>query len=171
MPTLVLDPQPAAFERLLEERRRVGADRRDEVWQGVLHMIPPPSVAHERLAHRLHVLLDGDAETAGLVVAGTVGIGMQSNHCVPDLALLRPGYKAQWNETAALVVEIVSPGDETWEKLPFYAAHQVDELLIVDPDKRTVHWLRLAEGEYQPVEQSGLIDLGPAELAQRIDWP
>ena len=171
MPTLVLDPQPAAFERLLEERRRVGADRRDEVWQGVLHMIPPPSVEHERLAHRLHVLLDAHAETAGLVVAGTVGIGMQSNHCVPDLALLRPGYKPQWNETAALVVEVVSPGDKTWEKVGFYATQRVDEVLIIDPDKRTVHWLKLAEGEYQPVERSGLIALGPAELAQRIYWP
>ena len=29
-----------------------------------------------------------------------------------------------------LVIEIVSPGDDTWKKLPFYAAHDVDELLI-----------------------------------------
>jgi hypothetical protein len=29
------------------------------------------------------------------------------------------------------VIEIVSPGDESWDKLPFYAAHEVDEALIV----------------------------------------
>jgi len=30
--------------------------------------------------------------------------------------------------TVALVVEIVSPGDESWQKLPFYAAHSAGEL-------------------------------------------
>jgi hypothetical protein len=49
--------------------------------------------------------------------------------------------RGTWFATAALTVEIVSRGDETLDKLPLYAAHQVDELLIVDPDKRTVDWL------------------------------
>jgi Uma2 family endonuclease len=35
--------------------------------------------------------------------------------------------------TAALVVEIVSPGDESYKKLDFYAAQAVDEVVIVDP--------------------------------------
>lgn len=65
-------------------------------------------------------------------------------------------------------MEIVSPGDESWQKLPFYAAHKVDEVLIAD---HTVHWLALADGEYREVQRSGLIDTGPAELAERIDWP
>jgi hypothetical protein len=34
-----------------------------------------------------------------------------------------------------------------------------------------VHWLALADGRFQPVERSGLIELAPAELEQRIDWP
>jgi Uma2 family endonuclease len=41
------------------------------------------------------------------------------------------------------VVEIVSPDDESWAKLDFCAAHDVDDLLIVDPQKREVHWLGL----------------------------
>jgi Uma2 family endonuclease len=90
---------------------------------------------------------------------------------VPDGGLHRPGAGGVWLHTAALVVEIVSPGDETWQKLPFHAAHHVDELLIVDPDKRTVHWLTLGGDTYSPVELSGLIDLGTAELLERIDWP
>jgi len=32
-----------APEELLAERRRKGHDRFDEVWEGVLHMLPPPS--------------------------------------------------------------------------------------------------------------------------------
>ncbi len=62
---------------------------------------------------------------------------------VPDGGLHRPGAAGVWLSTAALVVEIVSPGDETWDKLPFYATHQVDEILIVNPGERTIHWLAL----------------------------
>ena len=43
------------------------------------------------------------------------------------------------------------PGDETWHKLPFYAAHHVDEILIVDPAELTVTWLALRGGEYEPL--------------------
>lgn len=75
-----------------------------------------------------------------------------------------------WHPTAALVIEILSPGDETWQKLPFYAEHHVEEILIVDPDARVVHWLALEEGRYEPVERSALIELGPAQLARLIDW-
>jgi Uma2 family endonuclease len=68
-------------------------------------------------------------------------------------------------------VEIVSPGDETWKKLPFYGARGVDEVLIVDPLERVVHWLGLRGGEYEPIERSALIDYGPGLLAEQISWP
>ena len=62
------------------------------------------------------------------------------------------------------------PNDETWEKLPFYADHDVDEVLIVDPQERTVEWLELRDGEYKQVERSGLIDLGAGELVEQLGW-
>lgn len=34
-------------EHILEERRISGADQWDEVWEGVLHMVPPPNVEHQ----------------------------------------------------------------------------------------------------------------------------
>jgi len=71
----------------------------------------------------------------------------------------------------SLVLEILSPGDETWEKLPFYAAHDVDEVLIVDPIDRTIAWLGLRDGEYHPLDRSALIEIGPVELTDRLDWP
>jgi Uma2 family endonuclease len=76
-----------------------------------------------------------------------------------------------WHPSAALVIEIVSPGDESWEKLPFYAAHDVDEVLIVDPQEHSVSWLELEDGEYRPVEHSGLLDPGTQGLAEQLDWP
>jgi Uma2 family endonuclease len=68
-------------------------------------------------------------------------------------------------------VEILSPDDETWQKLPFFAGHDVDEVLIVDPAQRTVTWLGLRQADYQPVQRSSLIELGPTELAERLRWP
>jgi hypothetical protein len=68
-------------------------------------------------------------------------------------------------------VEILSPEDETWEKLPFYAEHEVDELLIVDPQARSVTWLALRDGEYRPADRSEIIDTRAAELADGIEWP
>jgi Uma2 family endonuclease len=70
-----------------------------------------------------------------------------------------------------LVVEIASPGDESWQKPAFYARHDVDEVVIVDSAERTVAWLALDGGEYRRVQQSGLIELGTAELAAKLDWP
>ncbi len=117
--------------------------------------------------------LDRPARAAGLTpVMGAFNLGdSEHDFRVPDGGLHRPGAHGTWLPTAALVVEIVSPGDESWEKLPFYADHKVDEVLIVDPDKRSVDWLGLTGDEYKPIERSALIDLGPSELHERIDWP
>jgi len=173
MSTVVLEQATPELEALKERRRRAGLDRLDEVWEGVLHMVPAPSYEHAVVAQQLAVLLDGPARSGGLVPAmGEFNLGeSERDFRVPDGGLFRPGASGIWQSTAALVVEIVSPEDESWQKLPFYAAHAVDELLIVDPQERSVHWLGLAEGEYSEVERSGLVELGPAELAERIDWP
>ena len=172
MPTLVMDPAPAEFEALLERRRRLGQDLFDEVWDGVLHVNPAPHSRHGKVDGQLARLLYEPAHDAGLVESGPLNLGEPADFRVPDRALLRPGPDAVYLPTAALVVEIVSPGDDTWEKLEFYAAHRVDELLIVDPEKRQVDWLALTPGgKYASVERSGLIALGPSELAKQVDWP
>ena len=173
MATLVLGSPPPELEALLERRRRAGADRLDEVWQGVLHMVPGPSFEHALISQQLAELLGPPARAAGLLAAmSEFNIG-ESEHDfrVPDGGLHRPGASGVWLSTAALVVEILSPGDESWQKLPFYAAHDVDEVLIVDPAERTVAWLGLREGAYRPLRRSGLIELGPTELAEQLDWP
>jgi Uma2 family endonuclease len=173
MPTLVLDPAPHEFEALLERRRRSGLRRLDEMWDGVLHMIPALGLEHARITQQLAVLLDSPARQAGLLPAmHEFNLG-ESDHDfrVPDGGLHRPGASGVWLSTAALVVEILSPDDETYEKLPFYAAHQVEEVLIVDPERRRVEWLALAGDRYQPVPRSSLIELGTRELEQSLDWP
>jgi len=173
MPTLVLGSPPPELQALLERRRQAGVDRLDEVWQGVRHIVPGPSFEHARISQQLAELLGPPARAGGLLAAiSEFNLG-ESEHDfrVPDGGLHRPGAAGVWLSTAALVVEILSSDDETWQKLPFYAAHDVDEVLIVDPSERTVSWLGLREGEYQRVQRSGLIELGPIELAEQLDWP
>lgn len=136
-------------------------------------MVPAPSGPHADLAHQLAVLLDGPARDAGLFpTLHEFNLGESRNDFrVPDGGVHRERLTGMWHPTTALVVEIISPGDETRAKLPFYAAHKVDEALIVDPDARTVEWLALRDGEYVATHRSALMELGPTELAQRLDWP
>ncbi|MDA8067794.1 MAG: Uma2 family endonuclease [Actinomycetota bacterium] len=172
MPTVILDPPPPEVERLVKRRRRLGQDRYDEVWNGVLHMNPFPSGTHADVMQQLAELLAPLARAAGLFPRLTgVNIGTSDDFRGPDGVLQRERLTGVWHPSAALAVEVTSPGDETWEKLPFYAAHNVDEVLIADPDAQKVTWLALTGGEYQTVEHSALIDLGPARLAELIDWP
>src|ERR1700683_184460 len=171
MATVVID-HVEELEALKERRRVSGLDRLDEVWEGVLHMVPAPSDGHGDIESQLHTILRPLAHQADLRMIGQSNLGENKHDVrVPDAALHRPGDTGTWHPTAALVVEIISPGDKTWQKLPFFAAHEVDEVLIVNPEEHDVHWLGLADGKYHPIERSGLIDLSSDQLAELIDWP
>lgn len=173
MATFVLDPEPIELQELREYRERHDLDRWDEVWDGVLHMNPIPTGEHQYILQQLAVLLDPLARDAGLVpLIQVFAVGdSRENFRAPDGGLHRTRPRGVWRHTAALVIEVVSPGDESWKKFDFYAKHDVDEVLIVDHKERLVHWFALQDGEYKPVERSALIELGPAELAEQLEWP
>ena len=171
MPTLVHDPPPAELTALIERRRKLGQDLFDEVWEGVLHMNPAPDSKHARVEWQLAGILSPLAATAGLRALGQFNIGEDHNYRVPDGGLVRPGPDDVYLPTAAMVIEIVSPGDETYQKLDFYVRRGVEEVVIADPEKRTVEWLRLTGERYEAAERSTLIELSAAELADQIDWP
>ena len=136
-------------------------------------MNPPPPLEHQVILQQLAELLGQLARQAGLMpVIHEFGLGEgKDNYRVPDGGLHRPGAAGVWQSTAAVVIEIVSPSDESWAKLSFDAAHDVDEVLIIDRREHSVAWLGLADGQYRPIERSGLIDLCSDQLAERIDWP
>jgi Uma2 family endonuclease len=169
--TLILDPGPAQLQELLDRRRRNGADRHDEVWQGVHHKVPAPGASHSLIAQHLAILLDAPARAAGLVVTVDFNLGAEHDYRVPDLGIHRGRPRGRWIPTAAAAVEILSPQDETWDKLPFYAAHGLDELIIVDPSAHRVDWRALRNSQYVPIEHSGLLDLDGPRLSAQIDWP
>jgi hypothetical protein len=151
------------FKEMLDRRHDWGADRHDEVCSGVLHL--DVLRAHADLAQQLGELLIPPAHNAGMAVAMSECNFGEAEHDAHELdGALRM-------TSAQLVVEIVTPDENSWEKLAFYAAHHVDELVIVDPAEHAVYWLGLDEtqGEYQAVEHSGLIDLDPFKLADQLE--
>ncbi len=171
MRTIIVGPRPAELDALLARRRAIGADLYDEVWDGEYHTAPGPSGAHGWLDAELAVVLHPLARRAGLFATGPFNLGDPDNYRVPDRALRRVAPTAMWNPTAALVVEIVSPGDETWAKVPFYAERGVDEVVIVDPETRQVTWLARREARYEEVDHSAVLDVAVADVVAQITWP
>lgn len=173
MRTLVLDSSLPEIEALLAHRKKTGIDRRDEVWEGVRHLVPATNLDHARIAAQLQRLLDEPARKAGLeVLMQEFNLGDSiDNYRIPDGGLFVPGTEGIWIHTVPMVIEVVSPGDESWEKLPYFASRVVAEVLIVDPGKRRIDWLTLREDHYEPAERSELIDFGVVELESLFVWP
>ncbi len=65
-------------------------------------------------------------------------VAAMTSYRVPDLGYARPGDVSERGieGRAALVVEVLSPRDESHEKLPFFRRIGVEEVLFVDPRTR-----------------------------------
>jgi Uma2 family endonuclease len=172
MRTVVLGPRPAELQNLIDRRHALGIDLFDEVWEGSYHVAPAPSAAHGYLDDVLAVLLHPYAKAAGLTGTGPFNLGSPEDYRVPDRGYHRGRPTGTWVPTAAVVVEIVSPDDETYEKFGFYAEHEVEELIVADPSARTLAiWRRTGDGRYEEVPASSLLGVGAAELSGAVSWP
>lgn len=135
---------------LLAWRRRTGADRFDEVWAGVLHVVPVPSPDHQRVVLGLAVWLTThwvDRPGREVLLEGNVAppdaADWQQDYRVPDLMLRTSAarcveHPAWFAGAPEVVVEVRSPGDETDAKLGFYARCGAREIWVIDRDTRAV---------------------------------
>ena len=171
MRTLFVTDPPPPVEDWLARRRALGQDRFDEVWEGEYHVAPAPSGRHARIDHLLGRILDPLADHSGLSGATACNIGGPDDFRVPDQAWFRTGGLDVWNPTAAIVVEIVSPGDESRMKFDFYHRAGVEEVLIVDPDARTVEWFLRGTAAFEAADRSRLLGITATDLVAAIDWP
>jgi Uma2 family endonuclease len=151
---VVMLEAPPEVEAMLAERRRSGLDVRDEMWDGVLHMVPPPGGEHQRLSTRLNARVFDQAERRGLVPHMEAGLFRgQDNYRVPDQLFCRPDQVSDRGaEGAELVIEIRSKDDETYQKIDFYSACGVREMIVVHPEERRVELLRTVGGRLVPVQ-------------------
>lgn len=171
MTSVVMGEHPD-FEAWLARRRREGLDDRDEVWKGVYHVAPHEHSRNGRVAGRLVRLLMEPADAAGLDLGLSFNLGEPDDFRVPDVGYHRDqGDRGAWVATAALVIEILSPGDESVAKLPFYAEHGVGEVWLVDPLEHTVVMQVPSGGSYVSSPRSPLLRLACTDVESRLDWP
>ena len=141
MATMVTDPE--LEKQLRAAREATGADRYDEVWEGVYVMAPMPNDEHQDLVALLTSILVEVVRWPGL---GEVRPGVNVSHRrddwkkdyrVPDVAVfLKEGHAenlgTHWLGGPDLAIEIVSPEDRSREKIGFYSKAGVRELLVIE---------------------------------------
>jgi Uma2 family endonuclease len=143
--------------RVRSERQASDAARWDEVWAGVLVMPPMPNNEHQRLVLKLcsvfSNLIDWDAGDCCLPGANVSDreADWQFNYRVPDVLVIRAGGRASdrgshWVGGPDLIVEVISPGEEPYAKLDFYASIGVREVLVLQRDPCLLERFALRNG-------------------------
>ena len=140
----------------LAHRRSIGADHWDEMWEGVLHMAPAPSLEHQRVLGQLVVFLVPLLQSSkrGTLLPGINVFRTTTNYRIPDLTFVATGRDDVLSDAGVreggspdAVIEVRSPEDETYEKFPFYAAIGTREVIVIDRDTKRPEIYRLAGSE------------------------
>ena len=132
-------------DRLKAEREASGADRYDEVWDGIYMMAPLSNNEHQDLQSGLAAAVYSAiaVPALGRVHAGANvsdrEVGWEHNYRIPDVVAVLPNSAARdcdthWCGGPDFCVEIASRHDRSRDKLDFYASVGVRELLLVDRD-------------------------------------
>ena len=165
MTMIIVDRAFAA--KLRAEREMADGNNYDEVWDGVYIVSPFPNNEHQEIATLLCFAFVSLVSIPGMgIVYDGVNVsdreeGWRLNYRVPDAGVFLRGNPAKdcgthWCGGPDFAVEILSPHDMAREKLPFYAAIGVRELLIIGRDPWTLELYRLDAGELTLVAQSSL---------------
>lgn len=155
--------------RIIHRRRRLGLDRKDEVWNGRYIIMPDPDNVHQDLVGSLLTVLRIVISWAKL---GNAYPGCNisdreekwtSNYRVPDVTVFLNDNPAKnrnthWFGGPDLAVEVVSDNDKSRKKLDFYASVGTRELLIVDRVPWQLELFRLTDGELVSVGKSSVAD-------------
>lgn len=134
-----------------------GEERWDEMWEGVLHFPPLPAYEHRRMVGELLVRVIPIVEKArGILVSGIGVFRADDDYRIPDLTFVASGHESVLAEDGArggpdAVIEIRSPGDETYDKFPFYAGLGVREVVVIPRDEKKPELYRLAGSQYVAV--------------------
>lgn len=175
---------PVVFPEILEARKRTGADRWDEMWEGVLHMAAAPNRKHQDFEFQVEAYLrfywgrPNKAKVYHEVNLAAPGGWPDKNYRIPDLILLSPDcpsidYDEYFEGPPDVVVEIHSPGDESYDKLPFYAELGVPEVWIIHRDSMEpeVYLLKKSGYKKQRTVGDGWVRSPKTGIEMRIGAP
>lgn len=142
---------PTERKEILKNRRELRQERKDEVGNGVYFIAPDPTISHQSPVLELASILKNIVPVGSCVQAGgnisDRKTGWKRNYLSPEVMVFLPGNKAVELQThyqggPDFLVEIVSPGDLSLKKLPFFAEVGVQEVLLVDPGKSMISLYR-----------------------------
>ncbi len=174
MPTMILDPELA--KKIRAQRAACGGDRYDEVWEGIYMMQALPNNEHQKFVARSTHALE---EVIGMAGLGDVFPGVNVSDCAdnwthnyrcPDVAVFLNGTSAVdrgtfWQGGPDLAIEIISPDDQSREKLDFYAQVNTQELLIIDRNPWQIELYQLNDRKFVSSGPQGVDATSP--LASR----
>lgn len=156
MDLIILDPTVSA--RLVKQRRKLGLDRLDEVWDRAYVMSPLADDEHQEITTNLASCLVTVIAVprlgkvrAGANVSDRVK-GWKQNYRCPDVVVYLNDTTAQqhksfWLGGPSFGVEVVSHHDRSRAKLDFYARIGTRELLLVDRYPWALEVYRLNAGD------------------------
>jgi len=148
---------------LIRQRKKLGHNRYDEVWEGVYIMPSVPSLEHQEIVADCVAILTEVVknERKGNVYPGANVSDRpktwKKNYRVPDVVVLLTESQARKFENHIFggpdfLIEIRSPKEDPDKKLPSYSKIAVGELLIVDRDSREPSLLRHDGHDLVPVK-------------------
>jgi Uma2 family endonuclease len=168
---------PVAIPELMRFRARTGADRFDEMWEGVLHMTPSRSFQHQLHASRiLNFFVEVWCRRTGGGAVMQMNVSTPEHwdrdYRIPDISVMRPDRLPRGEVMFVrpnAVFEIRSPGDETYEKLPFYAAVGVEAVVVVERDTKATQVFARSGGDFVllPPSANGWTSIRPIEVELR----
>jgi Uma2 family endonuclease len=153
------------------------------MWEGVLHMLPMPNREHQELEWAMETYLrlrwarPQRARVYHNINVASPG-GWPHDYRIPDLVLVSPERfdidRNDYFEGAPdVVVGIRSPGDETYEKLEFYAHLGVPEVWVIDRDTKAPEVYVLEAGRYElrAADLDGWVRSPSTRIELRTDMP
>jgi Uma2 family endonuclease len=162
MAAIILDRD---LERsIIRNRQLTGADRYDEVWNGIYVMSPIANNEHQFLSGKLTSAFDQALSgVVGVLVYPGVNVtdrldDWTKNYRCPDVVVFLPGNPARdqrthWYGGPDFAVEVISPRDRSRKKFDFYAKVGVRELLLVARKPWSLELYRLTDGELKLVDK------------------
>lgn len=164
-------------EGLLEQRRERGADKYDEVWEGLYVMHAYPADEHQEIVINLcYALTDIVANTKKGKVRPGVNLASdptdwKRDYRCPDVVVFLDGsdavcHDAFWTGGPAMAIEVVSPDDQSRKKIDFYAKVGTRELLFIDRDPWRLE-LRRHDGSGLPIAAVAQPD-GPSIVSESL---
>lgn len=164
---VICDPTEA--KRFVDDRRTHGLREYDEVWNGVRIVMPLANLLHQEIVAMFVAIIRGifgvpgpHQVTPGVNVSDRTTNWTENYRC-PDVSVYLDSTAAincgtHWCGGPDFLTEIISEGDPSREKLPFYESINTREVLIVDRDPWQLELYQLNNGKLVLTATSTLDD-------------